>query len=1134
MGGMLRWQSCSTADFPLKRSKVAAACQPCRTKKMRCDGRQPCSRCTKDHRKCEYRPSTAISRSSNDGSNKAKHKSSHTSAAQSAPAPAASPRFQWSRLKKLSFHQDLYAALNLSTSPLSSKSGKLPPLLLEFYHLTAQPITIWTRMHMLFVKWCRLQKSSSLYSIRIPADVAKEAVHLFFKYNTLYTLFIDPSDIMTALDLDLFFPASTITSKSINAAGSLLLDTILALTFMAAGQTIGSDVLLDVARFFYDTVHQRWLTMTFPSFDINHSPATAMAKSSFKDNNNNDNNNNSNNNINSSSLKLLTQTAILLIHFQCSAICEDQAYMTSRIAQGCLERLLSIHQLKTDTHHQQQHDHTCLQYTLHAWQVWFALYLYGGQSLLCPNTSSFLVSPPSPPALPLSSSPLAKHQHQEQQLWTWKVLTQYTMFMESLLKSNQTRGITFQDMVDKSQSLATLSTMSKQPSSTFATCPEQLVGLYHSILTIQLFSTQWLPHLDFFTPALKAEQQPEHTDEGDEGTNVDDKSKVVGDGVDDNIVTSHGMDPAKELCIKTSQRIIQMVSTMMMTGQYITAHRSSSPLLLFIRYRALCFAAVILVPMGQQQLVDGGPLSTYLDDSLHQLKQILEKDIQIWPMARQYLYYLQQRMPSYFDIQETTTDEGLLSNYDGIDGGNSLVLDEQHGRSLATTPAMISYSPTSRTQQHQQRWHGLKKRDHIDQEQLNKLSLQHDQLSKFVTTGKRNGNQRNDDIICTQQLSEDAVYSRKRSRTYPTTTPTTDYWLSSDAVNGTNVGGPGSYLVLGNDDHSSMLLSASSSTESSTSVSTELSVPPATATATLKLSPSISTVSSAFTLSGTPSACSPIVPILSTTYPTPLHQQAICVSQSVMTAIPTAAISPTNNNDENCNDESFHLIQQTSLPTTSLSNYHQHQVMVQQQHQEQQAITAMAMAPTVSSTMADNDGLLPPYQSSFPIYKRPSTSWQYHPSPTRQLLHDTFTASIMETLHATHDHSVIHGPGETHHLPPAPTSSPIDTPTPSYLDDVHLQAVSRGLSHHASSIALTRTASVDSAPTTAQNNDLISNDRHTQAWLYFLYQQEQQQQRQQQNYQHLLPPPPPPSESSTSADDPFMLFSSSLPSIPRK
>lgn len=38
MGGTFRWQTCSTSDFPLKRSKVVEACQLCRTKKMRCDG----------------------------------------------------------------------------------------------------------------------------------------------------------------------------------------------------------------------------------------------------------------------------------------------------------------------------------------------------------------------------------------------------------------------------------------------------------------------------------------------------------------------------------------------------------------------------------------------------------------------------------------------------------------------------------------------------------------------------------------------------------------------------------------------------------------------------------------------------------------------------------------------------------------------------------------------------------------------------------------------------------------------------------------------------------------------------------------------------------------------------------------
>lgn len=38
MTGTLRWHSCSTNDFPLKRHKVSKACEACRSKKMRCDG----------------------------------------------------------------------------------------------------------------------------------------------------------------------------------------------------------------------------------------------------------------------------------------------------------------------------------------------------------------------------------------------------------------------------------------------------------------------------------------------------------------------------------------------------------------------------------------------------------------------------------------------------------------------------------------------------------------------------------------------------------------------------------------------------------------------------------------------------------------------------------------------------------------------------------------------------------------------------------------------------------------------------------------------------------------------------------------------------------------------------------------
>lgn len=48
MAGNLRWHSCSTDDFPLKRHKVSKACETCRAKKMRCDGSKLFAKCVFD------------------------------------------------------------------------------------------------------------------------------------------------------------------------------------------------------------------------------------------------------------------------------------------------------------------------------------------------------------------------------------------------------------------------------------------------------------------------------------------------------------------------------------------------------------------------------------------------------------------------------------------------------------------------------------------------------------------------------------------------------------------------------------------------------------------------------------------------------------------------------------------------------------------------------------------------------------------------------------------------------------------------------------------------------------------------------------------------------------------------------
>ncbi|KAI9265986.1 hypothetical protein BY458DRAFT_490804 [Sporodiniella umbellata] len=58
MTNNLKWHSCSTSDFPLKRHKVSKACELCRAKKMRCNGKTPCQRCESHKTTCVYRDKT--------------------------------------------------------------------------------------------------------------------------------------------------------------------------------------------------------------------------------------------------------------------------------------------------------------------------------------------------------------------------------------------------------------------------------------------------------------------------------------------------------------------------------------------------------------------------------------------------------------------------------------------------------------------------------------------------------------------------------------------------------------------------------------------------------------------------------------------------------------------------------------------------------------------------------------------------------------------------------------------------------------------------------------------------------------------------------------------------------------------
>lgn len=345
-------------------------------------------------------------------------------------------------------------------------------------------------------------------------------------------------------------------------------------------------------------------------------------------------------------------------------------------------------------------------------------------------------------------------------------------------------------------------------SSTSISSSEQLLDLYHTVLTIQLFSTQWLPHLNFFSPPTKPsqpQQQHQLTGNTDEDSDNNEMTSTTASSrsSSDTTTEEHAMSSSvsMKLCIETSQRIIQMVSTMMVTGQDITTHRSSSPSLLPIRYRALCLAATILVPLGRHQPLPDSSLS----DSFQQLKQILDQDTQIWPMARQYLCHLQQCLPDLFPIQDDMT---LSSSIWSI----------------------IPERP------------GSKKRDHIDEEQINKFSIQHDQLSNYAHISKRSLDHRTTDddhslyaAAAADISSQEVVYAKKRHRTFPTST--TPFWIPTD-TNDTST-----FLVPENATPASVLLSSPgvSATTAATSASSLLVSPTSTFPYSLQHQPSMAT-----------------------------------------------------------------------------------------------------------------------------------------------------------------------------------------------------------------------------------------------------------------------------------------------------
>ncbi|KAI9029957.1 hypothetical protein CLU79DRAFT_733410 [Phycomyces nitens] len=449
MAGAFKWHSCSTKDFPLKRNKVTKACNACRTKKMRCDGKPRCVRCTDHSLLCHYDEKTR--RSSPSKKPNLLKRDLHTATVEQT-------------IKNITFSNHYYTRLlaRQSSRPFIYLT-RLPPLLFGFFDISSQPHIVWVTFLDLFTQYLQASPNQPGFS-RLAKELAAEMVSLFTTYNLLYSPFLEtPLIDMVISNLQNPFDLSVAPPKGVEI---VLTFSVFALTFQAAHQALSSKypkLSLDLERFahlFYTEAHKRLLAAAFPS-----QPLAASQDS----------------------LIVLIQSAILLTHYQCTTVCEEQAFITLQIGATFAQRCSfpNVPKQKPDVVEKQRN--LLLFKLLHSWDVWFGVYLHRS----C-WTNQVLDQIESPEQKMLSINDFTNDQQGYQQ-WAMFALEQYTGFLSQLTKDLQVDRIKAQ--LGTLGKLSNLSNVKQPNDSKFDDiCAMKLsvaaLGIFHQVLTIQLFNCQ--------------------------------------------------------------------------------------------------------------------------------------------------------------------------------------------------------------------------------------------------------------------------------------------------------------------------------------------------------------------------------------------------------------------------------------------------------------------------------------------------------------------------------------------------------------------------------------------------------------------------------------------------------------------
>jgi hypothetical protein len=278
-------------------------------------------------------------------------------------------------------NNELYETFR-STSKNRRQYGT-PTLLFEFYSYSLHTASVWTWFIECFNRFCNYPQQQSLQH-----QLAKEAFRLFVTHNLLYGAFIHTQLVLeNALSLSLE-PKHSPKPASLESPDSMLVHIILALTFQTAYQTLvndtASDHLCTYAHRHYRQAHQQFMEACFPY------ESTEMSFNRKKS---------------------LVQASVLIAHFQCQVIDQEQAYMTIRMGLS-LAQQFGLYDIKEDD------SLDALLKVLDAWHIWLTFYLAK------PYLSNELNS---------ASAPC----YAKEQQWALQVTDAYTSLLKTILKKKR-------------------------------------------------------------------------------------------------------------------------------------------------------------------------------------------------------------------------------------------------------------------------------------------------------------------------------------------------------------------------------------------------------------------------------------------------------------------------------------------------------------------------------------------------------------------------------------------------------------------------------------------------------------------------------------------------------------------------